>query len=173
MNYLPHVGFSVLILTLQTVLMSSLFPAGGSYDLFIPYIYFLGVCRSASEGFVVTCCIGLLADSLSAAPFGLYETAYLWFFFIIRWGQNLLQVRRRFFVPLAVIMGVFIEGIVFLLPVFVMRKSGFPDDAFRILAGQSVWGGLTGFLVFMGISGFYKKWGLWIGNISAERNDRN
>lgn len=165
MNCLFHVFFAVLLSGVQVAVIPAFFSGAGMYDLFIPYIFFLAFSRPFLEGLAAGCGMGLLADSLSAAPFGLYITVYLWFFFLIRWGMTVLQINNRMFLPPVMILGVLGEGAVFLADALPGGRSGGLHHVLRIFAWQMFWGGLTGPFVFTAVSVFHRKWKRGGGNL--------
>lgn len=82
---------------LQTTVIPLLTGYGGCYDLFIPLILYLVVCRPTVESAPGVLLAGGLMDSLSAAPFGIYGLSYLGLFAAGYLLRGAFQMGNRIF----------------------------------------------------------------------------
>ncbi len=158
MNYLFHAGLSLLFLMFQTVLLPLFLPSIRFYDIFIPYVLYLSIFRPFFEGVFVILVTGLIVDSLSGAPFGLYGTTYLWLFMIVKWGANFFHAGNHLLLLLTVVTGVAMENLIFWGMVALQGRGELPAAAIRIALAQIVWAALTGTLVMIGIRWLQRQW---------------
>jgi cell shape-determining protein MreD len=159
MTFLFYSLTGLVLLLFQTVLVPQLFGLKHFYDLFIPFILYLTLFRPFIEGIPVVLMLGLVLDSLSAGPFGLYGTSYIWLYFIIRWGVRHLHFGNFFLLPLVAALSVAVQNILF-LGVLLLFGEGwmFSDDFFINIAAQLLWAGLTGPLFIAGFGFFQSFW---------------
>ena len=115
MSYFFNISASLFLVILQTTVMPYLPLLDSFYDLLIPFIVFLGISRPVRESLPFVFFLGFIMDNLSGSPFGLYITAYFWFFVAVKGVTRLLQVGNRLFIiTLIVAAGVLIENLIFL-----------------------------------------------------------
>lgn len=164
-----YIGVSVSILILSTVdgpvSLHTLEPC----DFFIPFIFYLSVFRPFMETMPAVLCIGLLTDALSAAPFGLYTSIYLWFFIIVKWGLTILHVRSRMFMPLVISLGILFEELIFMACLKISGNINFPASVYKSLAGHILRSAVTGPFIFMAMAVLHKKWLGRIRKLSPEK----
>ena len=171
MNALFYTALSLLLLVLQTLAAPVFLYGSETCDFFLPLVFYLAVFRPPAEGLPAVLCTGLLADTLSAAPFGLYTGSRLWFFAIVKWGLTFLHVRHRMFLPLILSLGILLEDLTVLA---CLRLSGnlhfpFPHTVYSHLSAHLLWNAGAGPFVFMAISLIHKHWQRQIRKLLPEK----
>jgi len=149
------------------VLQTTLFPLvvwlENFYDLLIPFVVYLALSRPLKEGLPVVFFIGLAMDTLSGGAFGIYSTTYFWLYGTIAWLIGFLQIKNNVLLPFVVVVGVFLENMVFMGTV----KLGSPDAVLphgimRTVTIQLLWALITGPLMLMLIKGVHRGWAKWV-----------
>ena len=149
------------------VVQTTLFPLvawlDGFYDLLIPFVVYLGLFRPPKEGLPVVLFLGLAMDTLSGGAFGIYSTTYLWLYGVIAWLIGFLHFKNNLLLPFVVVVGVFLENMVFLGTV----KLGHPDAALPLgflqtVAVQLLWALFTGPLLLLLIRAVHRSWNRWV-----------
>lgn len=161
MTYVYYSLACIFLILFQTVVIPFLFGLFHFYDLLIPFVLYLTLFRPFIEGIPVIFVLGLLLDSLSAGPFGLYGTSYIWLYFTVRWGVRYLHFGNVVLLPLVVVCGVAVQNIIFLGAVFLFGETWqFPGSYFQNFVGQLVWAGVTGPFLMAGLGLFHSYWSL-------------
>jgi len=159
------------------VLQTTLFPLvawlDGFYDLLIPFVVYLGLFRPVKEGLPVAFFLGLAMDTLSGGAFGIYSTTYLWLYGGIAWLIGFLHFKNSLLLPFVVVIGVFLENMVFLGTV----KLGHPEGALplgflRTVSVQLLWALFTGPLLLLLIRDLHCSWTKWVAEKLGEREAR-
>ncbi len=158
MNTLFYTALSLLILIIQTVAAPVFFHRGIGYDLFMPLVLHLGIFRPVREAIPVILVLGILAGSLSSAPFGIHLSSYLWYFALLRWGITFLHIRTPLFLPLILSLGVLFQEILFLAALKMSGNLIFSSSLCTIPARHLLWTAATGPPAFMLISAMHRKW---------------
>lgn len=164
MTYLFYFIISIFLILFQTVLIPHLLDLRYFYDLFIPFVLYLTLFRPFIEGVPVIFVLGLILDSLSAGPFGLYGTSYLWLYFSVKWGVRYLHFGNIILLPLVVIVSVSVQNIIFIGAVFLFGKDWMLQDLyFDDMLRQVAWAGLTGPFLMVGLGVLHGGWNMLIG----------
>ncbi len=142
---------SLFLIIIQTTFIPVICPPDRYYDLIIPFIIYLGIFSSFSEGMAASVLTGVIADNLSAGPFGLYTTAYFWIFIIIKTGIKYIHIANYILWPIIILTGVLIENFVLIGTIVLfgnnIRVSG---TVFYIILYQVFWAVVTGpFLIII------------------------
>lgn len=165
--------FACLVLTiLQTGVILEFFPSYQCYDLFVPYILYLGIMRPFSEVLPFVIASGLIVDSLSAGPMGLYATSYFWIFALTRVLSSRFLVGHWMCLPFVIMAGVLLENLMILV-VCILLDPEFqvPRTLLRIVLEQVGWAAATGFFIFKGISKAHGLWREWFEKKSHGNKD--
>lgn len=145
MTYLFYSCICLSLIILQTTMIPYSRIFSGCYDLLIPFILYLGIFRPAREGLIVLSLLGFMMDNLSAGPFGLYWTAYLWLFIITKWMITFLHAANQTLFPFIATMGVLIENLIFFGALMMSETdAGVSGPALRIVGEQMIWALFTG-----------------------------
>jgi rod shape-determining protein MreD len=149
------------LVIIQTTLIPLLPFVRHFFDLSIPFIVYLSLFRNTWEGLPVILCLGLVMDSVSGTPLGLYLTAYGWFFFMVRWMTYLLHVRGRLFMPFVVLLGVVFENLIFVFTVIVSGEGTHLSLLFYRFIPQFIWAVLLGTFCVYFFTSLRNKWDYW------------
>ncbi|WP_373497920.1 hypothetical protein [Desulfococcus sp.] len=162
MNYCFYLFVCLLLTIFQTAVILEFFPSYQCYDLFIPYILYLGIMRPISEVLPFVIASGLIVDSLSAGPLGLYTTSYFWIFILTRLLSGRFLVGHWMCLPFVIMAGVLLENLIILgVCILLDRQFQVPGTSVRIVLEQVGWAAASGVFIFMGIRmahGFWHKW---------------
>ena len=162
MIILFYAAVTIAFIVFQTIVRPAVPFLSGIYNPLIPFVVYLAIFRPAREAIPVTLCLGVVMDALSAGPFGLYLTTYLWLFVGIKWMVGYLRVSNTLLLPLVVVAGVLIENLVFLGAIFfLMSRSHLPDDTAVKVSEQLLWAFCTGMIPVALLDYFWKKWDGW------------
>lgn len=162
MNYCFYLFACLLLTILQTAVILEFFPSYQCYDLFIPYILYLGIMRPFSEVLPYVIASGLIVDSLSAGPIGLYASSYLWIFVLTRLLSGRFLVGHWMCLPFVIMAGVLLENLIILAGCILLdREFLVPKTSVRIVLEQVGWAGTTGIFIFIGIRKTHGLWRNW------------
>lgn len=115
------------------------------YDLLIPLVIHLSAFRPPRESLPFVVFLGLLMDSLSGAPFGLYLTTYFWLFVAVRTISGYLWVANPLLLALVVAAAVAGENLLLMGVVVVTGGQWFPPaEAAAVVTAQLAWALVTG-----------------------------
>jgi len=119
----------------------------------------MGVFFGVREGIPVALITGLIMDSLSGGPFGLYFTVYLWLFIGVRQLIKIFHVSNYILLPFVIAAAVLIENII-LLGTFGMLEPGtqFSSSIINSVVAQVVWAIFTGPFIIQFYNFTYKRW---------------
>lgn len=161
----------LVLVVFQTTVMADLAIFEGFYDLPVTFVVYLALYRRIKESLPIVVTIGFVMDSLSAAPFGLYLSGYLWIFAGIRWIMRYFHLRTSamvmFIVPLAVVIETFFS--LTALSLQVQGRIGLPAVSTRV-GVQLFWALLTGPLFLMVYESIHGRIEKWAADWKAERN---
>jgi cell shape-determining protein MreD len=160
------------------VLQTTLFPLvswlDGFYDLLIPFVVYLGLFRPLKEGLPVVFFLGLTMDTLSGGAFGIYSTTYFWLYGGIAWLIGFLHFKNNLLLPFVVVVGVFLENLVFLGTVKLGNPDGsLPLGIFRTVSVQLIWAMFTGPLLLLLIRSVHRGWTKWIAERFGDRENQD
>ena len=150
MSYFFHVCICFGLVILQTTIMPYFSLFDKFYDLLSPFVIYLSLFRSSRESIPVILIFGFVMDNLSGGPFGLYLTTYLWLFIGVRWIVTYVDIRNSILLPFVVAAGVFIQNLIFIGVIMVLRPgSWFSAIAVKTISAQVLWALVTGPIFLM------------------------
>lgn len=152
MSYFIYVVSSLGLITCQTALIPRLGFVGHFFDLLLPWVIYLAAFRPVHETLPFLVFIGVLMDSLSGGPFGLYLTSYVWLFIAVRQAAAVVRTENPMVLVLILIGAVASQNGLFLLALEMsgtgMHSTG---DRIRAVSEQIGWVLLTGPLVALAL----------------------
>jgi len=172
MTYGYHVIVGSMLLVLQgTVIQLSPFLRNNFYDLMIPFVVYLALFRPRRDSVFVVVMLGLIIDSLSGAPFGMFTTAYFWLFMSLKWITQYLHASNTLLIPVVVALGVFMENLFFvtIIATFVSTDSFLPQ-AFQSIGAQFLWALFTGPFFLLALYNTNLRWDRWVRSHARFRN---
>jgi hypothetical protein len=151
-------GYHLIICFFLIIFQTTLVAGGGRvhlYDLFAPFVVYLGAYRLPREAVPILLIGGLAMDGISGGVFGVHLTAYLWMYMGVRWAIQFLHVGNIILLPLLVSAGVAFESLVVAFSAIVLASAAWPAESlFSVVSGQVLWGAVTGpFLMLLFIRG--------------------
>jgi cell shape-determining protein MreD len=152
MILLFYIVITFCIIVLQTAVVPFFFTTRGIYDLLIPFVVYAGFFPPVAEGLPIVILLGLIMDCLSASPFGLYLTTYVWLYVGARWLVRFLHAHSNVVLFFSVAVGVLIENILWLLAITLLGRMEFIPSA-AVTTGivrQVLWALFTGPLLLFG-----------------------
>ncbi|MFC1798765.1 rod shape-determining protein MreD [Thermodesulfobacteriota bacterium] len=173
MSLLFFICLSLSLIVLQTTFLPYLPVFKQFYDLLLPLVLYFGLYRPAREGLIAVFALGLVMDSLSGTPFGLYVTVYFWTFAIVRWGTNYLHVGNQILILIVVAAGIVMENVIFLATLTLLGHTArLPVDVLRNMGLQLLWGVFTGPLLLVGIRFLHGRFDRWFTQLTVAWKDQ-
>lgn len=168
MIYGCYFFISLFLIVLKTVIIDFFPFALNFYDPLIALVLYLALFRPVRENVVVMIALGVVMDTLSGGPFGIYLTTYFWLFAIVRYITRFLQFSNTIILPFVVAGGVALENFVFAVTI-AMSQWRWPLNAPELhwVMVQFFWALLTGPFLLLGIDFSRRVWENWVGEIMA------
>lgn len=159
MSYCFHISACLCLVIFQTTILPCFSLFDTFYDLLVLYIVYMGLFFGVREGIPVALITGLIMDSLSGGPFGLYLTTYLWLFIGVRQLVKVFHVSNYILLPVVVTAAILIENVI-LFGIFAMLEPGtqFSSSAINSVVMQIIWAICTGPFVIQFYNFTYKRW---------------
>ena len=168
MRYCFYIGTCLLLLIVQTTVLSYSNAIGGIYDLLIPFVIFLSISLPVRESLPFILVLGFIVDNLSGSPFGLYLTFYFWLFVGMRWIIKYLRAGNKLFLSLVVVVAVIIENFLVMGTFAFFGPSGqLPAEAAKNIALQTVWALVTGPLFLLSLLSISKRFNIQLNGAGA------
>lgn len=168
MRYCFYIGTCLLLIIVQTTILSYFDVFSGIYDLLIPFVIFLSICLPVRECLPFILILGFIVDNLSGSPFGLYLIFYFWLFVGIRWIIKYLRAGNKLFLSLVVIVAVLIENILVLgIFAFFGPIGQLPAEAVKSIALQIFWAVVTGPLFLLSLLTVSKRLNIQLNGAGA------
>jgi hypothetical protein len=134
MNVALSIILGLVLVVLHTACLPSLSMSGCYIDLLLPLIIYVSVFRPVVESISLMLIFGLVMDSLSGSPFGLYIITYVWLLLGVRGSVRLLDAGSYFLFPLILSSGVIFENLLFAFSVHRVPSMEIFIQAFWALA---------------------------------------
>lgn len=159
MTYVLYVFTFMCLLVFQTTIMPYFRLFDSFYDMFFPFVIYLGLFRSTRESIPVIITLGYVMDNLSGAPFGVYLTTYLWLFAGLRWITTVLHVGDNVLLPFVVAAGALLENLIF-MGVSAMYEPGsrFSSAVVSTVAVQVLWALCIGSIFIIVFNYLHQRW---------------
>ena len=168
MRYCFYIGTCLLLIIVQTTVLSYSNAIGGIYDLLIPFVIFLSICLPVRECLPFILILGFIVDNLSGSPFGLYLTFYFWLFVGMRWIIKYLHAGNKLFLSLVVVVSVLIENILVMGTFAFFGPIGeLPAEAVENIALQIFWALVTGPLFLLSMLAIGKRFNIQLNGAGA------
>jgi cell shape-determining protein MreD len=168
MKYCFYIGTCLLLIIVQTTVLSYFNVTRGIYDLLIPFVIFLSICLPVRECLPFILVLGFIVDNLSGSPFGLYLTFYFWLFVGIRWIIKYLRAGNKLFLSLVVIVAVLIENILVMGTfAFFGPVAQLPAETVKNIALQIFWALFTGPLFLLSLLAISKRFNIQLNGSGA------
>lgn len=151
--------FCLVFITLQTAGFPIFFSSFHVFDISIPLILFFSLKRSLGQGIFWVIFLGVITDSFSSGPFGIYETVYLWFFICSIWIIRFFNTYSYFLISLIICSGILMENILLGIICFFLRgEFFFLIPGFNNFLLQVLCAAIAGPIMFYGIDSIQVKY---------------
>jgi rod shape-determining protein MreD len=127
MRFFCYIGISLAIVVCRTTLLPWAPAMENFFDLFLAFVVYLAVFRPLHECIPLLLFAGILMDTLSGGPFGLYLTSYVWLFIGLRLVTLVIRVDAP--IPLVALM---VAGVLWQNLVFVATLMAFELTRLRL-----------------------------------------
>jgi rod shape-determining protein MreD len=115
---------------------------------------------------------GLLLDSLSGGPFGIYVTIYFWLFVGINWITQYLHAKNLILLLVFIVVGVLFEHFISIGVAFIIHKNlTFTLFAINVAKRQILWSLVAGPLLVFGLSLMHQRWMQWVEFVHEKRSE--
>lgn len=149
MRYVFYLILGIILVGLQTTVLSELPDIIHFYDILIPFVIYFSLFRGFPAGLSVVLVIGFFMDMVSGAPNGVYMATFMLVFLMFRNITAYFHARETVLFTICTAVGVVIESLIFnALLMFSEMTLHFYARAFQTLMVQLVWVLLTGPMVY-------------------------
>ena len=170
MSYIFYILTALTLLIFQTSLMTSLDVFSDFCNLEAVFVVYLSLFRPWREGMMAAFFAGLLTDTLSGGPWGVYTTAYLWLFAGIKWLVGYLHAENFILIPFIITGGLLFENAILVIVLAIVNKGlYFPQEVFHSVMVQLMWSFFAGPFILLGIKSVQKKWDSWAARFVSEK----
>ena len=159
MTYLFHIVVCLTLVIFQTAVKPQILLLAGLYDVLTAYVIYLGLFHRVREILPIILVSGLVMDTISGAPLGLFLTTYLWIFLLTRWTTLLIH-RDNLILHLFIVgVGVLIQTGVYIGTVSVLGKATlFAAPTLDVAMTQVLWALGTGAILLWLFRRFHYFW---------------
>lgn len=162
MTVLFYILVSLCLVIIKTTLIPGLPLFEKFYDLLIPIVVYLAFFRSTGEGVPIVLFFGVIMDSLSGGPPGLYLAIYLWLYLALWWLSRFLHAGNLMVLTITVACGVVFEILVLMFYMaFLAPSASIPEDALKTISLQILWALTTSPLILVIIGWAQKNLDAW------------
>lgn len=148
MTYLFHIVVCLVLVIFQTAVKPQVVFLAGLYDVLTAYVIYLGLFHRVREILPIILISGIIMDTISGSPMGLFLSAYLWVFLLTRWTTRLIHHNNlvlRFFI---VAVGVLIQNGVYIGTTLLLGHANlFAAPTLEAALTQLIWALATGALL--------------------------
>ncbi len=162
MAYCFNTLFIISFLLFQTSIAPNFRLFYDFFNLMNLFVIYLVLYRPTQETVVFVGLIGILMDSVSGCPYGLYMTIYIWSYISIKWSLKYLHKANVILIPIIISGVIFVENLIIMGMMALIEKNfSFHPEKFRSIIIQLLCGVLIGpFLIFL-IKDLQAKWNTW------------
>lgn len=171
--YTLYICVCLFLVVLQTTILCNIPIFDNIYDILIPFILYIGLFRSFMEGLPVVLLLGVIMDSMTGGPFGIYITIYFWFYAGVIGLKQYLHAGSLFLRPFVIAAGVLFENLALIASITMLEKYwDLPADTFRSVMIQTLWAVVTGPFIVLFIDYAGMKTDKWVEVWSYQRKER-
>ena len=113
MNVALSLVLGLVFVVFQTACLPVYFKSCCYVDLLLPLVIYISIFRPVIESVFLIVFFGLVMDSLSGTPFGLYIITYVWLLLGVRGSMQLFDAGSYFLFPLILALSVVFENLLF------------------------------------------------------------
>lgn len=166
MIYLYYLGVCFVLILLQTTILPKFPWLGQFFDLFIPFIIYLGLRHPGKENLPIIILLGVIADNLSGTPFLYFVSVYLWLYLFIRSTTLIIQVNTHLRMAFTVAACVLFQNL-FFAGGLALSNAQNPVNPATIgsIASQTAWAFFVGPLILLILEWTHDRLDRWIGTM--------
>jgi len=158
-TYLFHIVVCLVLIIFQTAVKPQVGMLAGWYDVLTAYVIYLGLFHRVREVLPIILISGLIMDTISGAPLGLFLTAYLWIFLLTRWTTRLIHRDDLVLHVFIVAVGVVIQTGVYVGTTLLLGKATlFAAPTLETALTQVLWALGTGALLLLLFRRSHRLW---------------
>ncbi len=159
MTYLFHIGVCLMLVIFQTAVKPQILLLAGFYDVLTAYVIYLGLFHRVREVWPIILISGLVMDTISGGPMGLFLTSYLWIFLLTRWTTRLLHQDNLVLHIFIVAAGVVFQTGVYVGTTFLLDKATlFAAPTLDVALTQVLWALGTGAILLQLFRRSHRVW---------------
>jgi len=148
-----------MLVIFQTAVKPQMQMLAGFYDVLTAYVIYLGLFHRVREVLPIILISGLVMDTISGGPMGLFLTSYLWIFLLTRWTTRLLHQDNLVLHVFIVGAGVIFQTGVYVGTTFLLDKTTlFAAPTLDVALTQVLWALGTGALLLLLFRRSYRLW---------------
>lgn len=156
-------SFNILIILGILLFQTSVSPVfgilNGLFDPLIIFVTYAALYRPFKESLVSVIFMGLLMDSISCSPFGLYTTIYTWMFVGLKWILKYLHAGNFILIPVILFMAILSQHLLTIVLLAVLENSfQLHLEIFRLISVQLFWGVCIGPFLILFIKNLRVRW---------------
>jgi rod shape-determining protein MreD len=145
MRFFFYIAICLVLVVCQTALIPRLPALGNFFDPLLPLVVFLAAFRPRHESVPFVIFLGILMDTLSGGPFGIYLTSYVWLLIGVRLATSVIRAANPILLMMLIMAGVLLQNVIFFGALAAAAPSlPHPGDALRVITGQIGWVMLVG-----------------------------
>lgn len=145
MRFFGYIGISLALVVCRTTLLPFLPATEKFFDPFLAFVVYLAVFRPLHECLPLLLFAGILMDTLSGGPFGLYLTSYVWLFIALRLATAVIRVESPILLVVMMVSGVLLQNLVFIATMMAFELTRpRPGDMLGVFTEQVGWVLLVG-----------------------------
>jgi cell shape-determining protein MreD len=145
MRFFFYIAICLGLVVCQTALIPRLPAMMNFFDLLLPMVVFLAAFRPLHESVPFVIFMGILMDTLSGGPFGLYLTSYVWLLIGVRMATSVVRAANPILLMMLIMAGVLLQNVIFFGALSVAApRLPHPGDVLRVITGQIGWVLLVG-----------------------------
>lgn len=144
MSYFLYIASGLILVILQTTVIPRVPAMSGCFDLLLPWVIYIAAFRPVHETLPFVVFMGVLVDSLSGGPFGLYLTSYGWLFAAVRLTAAVIRAENPLLLVGIILLAVAGQNALFYSVLGSAADEASTADAVRVVMQQLGWVLLAG-----------------------------
>ncbi|MCU0561788.1 MAG: hypothetical protein MUD16_16560 [Desulfobacterales bacterium] len=145
MRFFGYIGICLVIVVCRTALLPFLAATERFFDPFLAVVVYLAVFRPLHECLPLILFAGILMDTLSGGPFGLYLTSYVWLFIALSLTTAVIRMESPILLVVMMVSGVLLQNVVFIATMTAFELTlPRPGDMLGVFTEQVGWVLLVG-----------------------------
>jgi rod shape-determining protein MreD len=161
MAYCFNVILIIVLLLFQTSIVPNFRLFYDFFNIMNLFVVYLILYRPVKEISVFVVLTGILMDSVSCCPFGLYTTIYIWVSISIKWALKYLHKGNVIIIPMIISGVILVENLMIMGVMALIEKNiFFHPERFRSIITQLIYGVFVGPILIFLIRDLQAKWNI-------------